>query len=174
MPVQTSHKLTKRQRHHQMNIEKQRLVRRLSKQHQQASSSDVYTTTTTTTSNAIPDITPDMVEEASKRCSVDRFRSLLPPKIKTKPTYPPRFAKISVRALPYAARKFSLPWMHSIENAAADMNREVIDLTASPSSSPSSTSCLDRSLTGELLRFTEFVTVRKWVVKWLWWSAVAQ
>jgi hypothetical protein len=151
--VLTTHKLTKRQRHHQMNIEKQRLVRRLSKQHATEgnnTTSHSHTPSQPNTTTPGAEITPVMIEEASRRCSIDRFRALLPPKIKTRPTYPPRFARISVRALPYAAKKFSLPWMSS-EDA-------VTDLTGEGEGGGS-------TLTDELLRFTQYVTVSSAVEK---------
>lgn len=85
-----------------------------------------------------PEITPVMIEEASIRCSIDRFRSLLPPKIKTRPTYPPRFARISTRALPCAAKKSCIPWIASCDEEGLGE---------------------PLTLTDELLRFAEFVSV---------------
>jgi hypothetical protein len=135
-------RLSKRQRHHQLNIEKQRVVRRLSKQ--RSSVDNPHSTTT-----SISDITPVMIEEASLRCSIDRFRGLLPPKVKSTHIYPPHFARISVRALPYAAKKFSLPWLSA--------ESPVIDLTTNSSEGYGQGS----TLTDELIRFTAFVTVIK-------------
>ena len=151
--MSTNKKLTKKQRFHQMNIDKQRQIKRLSKQQQQGhqNHSAVVTGgqlfTNNVSSRDASEVSSEMVEEASLRCSIDRLRNLLPPKVKVAPpSFPPRQkgAAGAVRLLPYLPsnnKKCHLPWL-SVDEVES-VKREGV--------------CGD--LTEELLKFAEYVTV---------------